>query len=184
MAYTAWETTAGEAQSEVEAYTRHAARGTGAVFTALTIPSLPAVERWLTVSYYWISGLLARNGLSTTQTDTAVLAILQELNVVDVCMKVELSLPEESGSGEPNQRFLEFKERRAELMEMLADGTLGSMGAGANATVSRVPILGGEFFSRKQLAEENTDRTQHRIRRNGLGHPGVTLPSAEQDYTQ
>lgn len=184
MAYTAWETSAGEAQAEVETYCRHAARGTGAVFTQLTVPSLGAVERWLTVSYHWIRGLLARNGYSTTQTDPSVVAILQELNVLDVCVKVELSLPEESGSGEPNQRFTAFAERRTELIEMITDGTLGAIGATPDSSTdsTRIPRIGGERYSRKELAEEDTDRTQHRVRRGAMQHPGLALPTGEQDY--
>ena len=182
MAYTAWETAAGEALAEVEAYCRHAARSSAGTFTTNTTPTKAAVERWLTVSYHWIRSLLASAGLSTTQTDATVLAVLQELNALDVAAKVELSLPEESGSGEPNQRFLAFDERRKELIEIIADGTLAAMGATTSASGRRMPTIGGERLSRKAVAEEDTDRTQHRIRRNIFGHPSNGIPSTTDDF--
>lgn len=184
MAYTAYETAEGEALGEVQSLCRHAARSAGA-FAATTIPTLPAVERYLTTSYYWIQGLLRRAGLSSAQTDTAVLSILQQLNVYDTCIKVELSLPTNAETGEGNNRFDTFEERRKDLLEMFTDGTLAAM---PNAVLLdnalRTPVVTGVSISRKRLAEEDTDRTQHRIRRGQFQAHGLLDPVAETNVEQ
>lgn len=173
MSYLAFETAPGEALNEVAALCRHAARGAGGKFSASTVPSIGAVERWLTTSYYWVRGLLAAHGYAADQTEPAVLAILQELNAIDTCVKVELSLPEESGSGAPNQRFQTFLDRRKDLVEMIESGALATLGAALSpegTSLRRAPVATGQFYSRKRLAESDSDRTQHRIRR-GMFEP-------------
>lgn len=172
MSYLGYELTAGDALLEVQELCRHAARQDGR-FTAATVPTLVAVERWLTTSYYWIAGQLRRHGFDTVQTNAVVLGILQQLNVYDACLKVEMSFPVESSSGEPNSRFQFFLDRREELLEMIGDGTLAAMGAEVVPNAGREPVLTGQFLSRKQLAEDNTDRTQHRVRREQFTYPGV-----------
>lgn len=181
MAYTAYETAANEALGEVQSLCRHAARASGA-FSSATVPSLAAVERYLTTSYYWIQGLLRRAGMSPTQTDTAVLGVLQQLNVYDVCIKIELSLPANAETGEGNNRYDTFEERRKELMEMFADGTLAAMpDAVLLSSALRTPIVTGVSISRKRVAEDDTDRTQHRVRRNQFQAPGQLSPLGETE---
>lgn len=123
--------------------------------------------------------------MSTTQTDEAILGILQQLNVYDTCIKIELSLPTNAETGEGNNRFDTFEERRKDLLEMFTDGTLAAMpGAVLLETDMRTPIVTGISISRKRLAEEDTDRTQHRIRRGQFQAHGLLDPVAETDVEQ
>lgn len=180
MTYTAYELTVGDALTEVQNLCHHAARNSGA-FSASTIPTLSAVEQWITTSYYWIGGVLLRSGLSRTQTAPEVLGILQQLNVYDACMKVEMSLPVESSSGEPNERFKFFEERRNELMEQLMDGTLAGLGAVTQSTGLRTPIVTGTSRARKALLNEDTDATQHRVKREQFTYPGSQQGTYDTD---
>lgn len=181
MAYTAFETAAGEALAEVASLCRHAARASGA-FSSSTVPTLVAVERYLTTSHYWIHGLLRRAGLDVEQTDPAVLGILQQLNVYDACIKIELSLPANAETGDGNSRFQTFEERRTDLVEMITDGSLAAMpDAVLLSTSMRTPIITGISNSRKRLTEENRDATQHRVRRGQFGHHGLLNPTSDTD---
>lgn len=177
MSYTAYESATGEALADVASLCRHAARDNGS-FAPETVPALQAVERWLTLSHAWIAGLLKRHGYSDVQTDTNVIGVLQELNTYDVCMKVELSMPSESSSGDPNERFKTFQERRMELMEQITDGTIATLGAVLFNSGLRSPIVTGTSYSRKRVAENDADRTQHRVRRSQFNNP-----AAGQDAT-
>lgn len=172
MAYTAYELVAQDAIADVANLCRHAARANGE-FAPETVPSLQAVERWLTLSHAWIAGLLKRHGYSDVQTDATVVGILEELNVYDVCMKVEMSMPSESSSGDPNERFKVFQDRRTELLEQITDGTLGTLGAAGYDSGTRKPIVTGVSYSRKRVAEDDTDRTQHRVRRSQFNNPAA-----------
>jgi hypothetical protein len=186
MAYTAYELDAGAALSGVASLCRHAARFNGAFDTA-TIPSLTQVEAWLTESYYWIQGQLSKYSFDIDQSAApdAVLSILQQLNVYDTCCKVELSLPGDSVTGEPNQRFQTFENRRDELWRNLNDGTIGALGATTVAAPTvRQPLITGISRSRKKVLETNTDATQHRIRRDGFLNPGIAPVTSEEDYVQ
>lgn len=171
MSYQSFETTAGDALLEVQTLCRHAARASGA-FSTTTVPTLAAVEQWLTTSNYWIQGILLSHGYTAAQTGASALSILQQLNVYDTCMKVELSLPAADGSGEPNGRFREFSERRQELLDMVIDGTLSVFLGLTGAGLRRLPIVTGLSRSRKRLVETDTDATQHRVRRGQFNAPG------------
>lgn len=169
MSYTAFETANGEAKADVEALCRHAAESG---FSSSTVPTLAAVERWLTTSYYWIQGLLHRAGLSGTQTATNVVAILQELNVYDVCIKVEMALPTQIESGDPNERFQVFVDRRAELLDAIRDGTLAGLGASEYDAGQRKPVAGGLSIARKAVLTEDTDAVQPRATIGRFNNPG------------
>jgi hypothetical protein len=179
VSYTAWETSAGAALSDVQNLCRHAARA-NAGFSPTTIPSLPAVERWITLSKAWIDGLLIRNGLSLTQDNADVVGILQELNTYDACIKVELSLPAEMSTGDPNLRFKTFVDRRMELVESIKDGTLAGLGANVFNSGQRTPILTGTSISRKQLMEDDTDAVQHRVHEEQFDFPGVNVDAGNE----
>ena len=181
MAYTSFESAAGEAQDGVEALCRHLTNAGD--FDASTTPLLDEVERYLTISYAWVVGILAKAGLSATQTDAEVVAILEQLNVYDTCVKIELGQPAQNATGEPSLRFVAFTERRDELLEMVTDGTLSAMGADTDSTASsrRTPVLTGQFHSRKRVAETNSDRTQHRIRRGVFERSDLVIPTAESE---
>ncbi len=179
--YTAYESADDEAVNGVESLCRHLTDSGD--FSPTTTPLIEEVERWLTTSYYWIQGLLAKAGLSTTQTASSILGILEQLNVYDVAVKTELSSPATNLDGEPNARFITFTERRDELMAMLTDGTLAAMGATVDSTAAarRTPVATGLSIARKKVAEDDTDRTQHRVRRNLFHRPDGTEPWAETD---
>ncbi len=179
--YTAYESADDEAKNGVEALCRHLTKS--GEFDATTSPLLEEVERYINISHFWIQGLLQKAGLSTTQTDTDVIGILEQLNVYDTCVKVELGQPALNVTGEPNARFVAFTERRDELMAMVVDGTLSAMGATADSIAAgrRTPILTGQLISRKKVADGNTDRTQHSVRRGAFVNPAIAAPRSETD---
>jgi predicted NUDIX family NTP pyrophosphohydrolase len=88
-------------------------------------------------------------------------------------------VPKRGGTGDENERFKAFKERRDELVEMITDGTLAAMGATEQASGSRVPIVTGLSKSRKELANLDTDATQHRVKRDMFNSPFASLPMGE-----
>lgn len=179
----AFELTAGDVRRDVEMLCRHLTRGAGA-FSASTIPTEASVERWITLSYHWIRGLLRRNGLSEDQTEPDVVGILQSLQSYDVAIKCEMSQATADISGEPSARFQMFVDLRKELIDLIIAGTLSDLGATPVDTNGRAPILTGQFLDRKQVAEDDTNRTQHRIRRNLFRNPGSDFTMAETDVNQ
>lgn len=116
--------------------------------------------------------MLHRAGLSGTQTATNVVAILQEFNAYDVCIKVEMSLPTQIESGDPNERFRVFVERRTELLDAIRDGTLAGLGASEYDTGQRKPIVGGLSISRKAVLTDDTDAVQPRVTVGRFDNPG------------
>lgn len=183
MPYTAFELNGGACLEDVEGLCTHLTmEGT---FSDSSQPRGVDVERWLTLSYYWVQGILAKNGYAIIQTVPAVVGILQELNALDVAVKVELSNPL-TGIGEPNERFIELKRRRDELLEMLESSQmLTALGATEAEVGSASELLAasGISKSRKRLVESNTDlviarfrRGQSRNTRAGDNH------AAETDY--
>lgn len=175
-----YELTSGAALADVESLCRHVARSPGATFGTATTPKLTAVQSWLTLSGYWIGGLLSRYGLDPAQDDAPVVGILQQLNVYDTCWKVEASLPNEDSTGAPNARMVEFSDRRMELVEMIENGTLVALGAHLQAGGAvRSPLVGGLSISRKRYADDDLDATQHRVKRNQFINPGAPFPRGE-----
>lgn len=183
IAYTAYEVSAGAALADVQALCRHVARGSGGTFDDTTIPTMETVCRWLTTATAWASGVLRNGGMSQTQTDPHVLAILQELIVYDVCARVEISQPAADSTGEPSARFQEFSKRRADLFDFIDNGYLSTID-GVGFGPVRTPVVGGISLSRKKVADDDTDRTQHRVKRNQFQRPGVPQPSQTDDYTR
>lgn len=174
MAYTAYETDEGELMATVAANSRHAARLQGA-FGANTIPRLTDVERWITSSYFWINGLLTRHSYVVPEDATAVIAILQELQTLDVCIKIDASLPSSAESGEPSARFQLWLDRRQEIIDMINDGTIFGLGAVQTGTAHQ-PIVTGYRVGRKQVAYNNPDIVQARARRGQFSAPGTDYP--------
>ena len=175
MAYQAYESAPGELLAEVQANCRHAARLNGS-FGANTIPRLFDVERWITQSYHWVNGLLMRHNYAVPETGAeGVVGILQELQTIDACIKVEMSLPASAESGEPSARFQVWVARRQEIIDMINDGTIFGLGAVMTGT-GRQPIVTGYLHSRKQVAYDNSDIVQARSRRGQFSAPGTDFP--------
>lgn len=164
MSYLAYELAEGDARREVERLCRHAARASGA-FSSSTVPDAAAVEQYLTTSYHWIRTRLIKAGLSDDQTDADVVGVLQQLQVYDVCMKVELALPTEAAGGNPSDRWTTFKELRDEMAMMISDGSLSGIGAEEIELARRTPFVGGISRERKRLMREDSDAIQHRVQR-------------------
>lgn len=179
--YTAYEVEEGLCLEDVEEYCGHLTdEGT---FTGETQPSITGVERMLTSSYYWIVGLLASNGFSAAQTDSTIVGILQELNALDVAIKCELANPI-TGQGDANERFMEFKNRREEIITLLTETTaLDALGAVTTSAGSASDLLaaGGLSRSRKRTVEADADYLRARFRR-GFGQRQDAVASSETDY--
>ncbi len=182
MSYSSFELASGDALREVQHLCRHAARAGGA-FSSSTVPTLASVEQYLTTSYHWIRSRLAKGGLSDTQTLTAVLGVLQQLQVYDVAMKVELALPTEAAGGGASERWTLFRELRDELATMISDGSLAAIGATERTDDKhRTPFVGGISKSRKDVMEDDTDINQHRIKRDQFRYQ-YTIPSGRTAVT-
>lgn len=186
MAYSGFELASGDALAEIERLCRHAARGTGGTFSGSTVPTLASVEQYLTTSYYWIGSQLVKAGLSTTQTDTEVLGVLQQLQVYDVAMKVELALPVAAADGGPSARWETFRELRDELKMLIGDGSLVALGAtelDEAARKWRVPFVGGISIARKAVMRDDTDAVQHRVRRGQFRSQPAFIPAGQDGVT-
>lgn len=154
-------------------------------FTDESQPKATEVERWLTLSKYWIGGILASIGISPTQTLPAVVGILQELNALDVAVKCELANPI-TGVGEPNERFLELKRRWTDILTMITDTqmlvALGATQQDAGSS-SQLLAISGVSRSRKRTVESDTDYLKPRFRRGWGKNPrSGDSEAAEVDY--
>lgn len=165
--YTAYELGGGECLEDVEALCAQLTMD--GAFGNETQPTISAVERWLTMSHAWVAGLLAKNGYAIVQTNEVVLGILQELNALDTAVKCELANPL-TGIGEPNERFLELKARRDNIVEMIEESQmLTALGAttlpgGGPGSLSEHLIFTGLSKSRKADVESDTDLVLARFR--------------------
>lgn len=166
--YTAYELSDGACLEDIEGICNHLTQDGS--FNDETQPKLSDIERWITLSRHWLAGILASNGISPIQTTSEVVGILQELNALDVCVKIELSMPV-TGIGEPNERFKALKERRDELLEMIQTSNmlevLGAVTVEAGSLSQNLAAT-GISKSRKQSVEDNEDLVQSRFKR-GMG---------------
>lgn len=87
-----------------------------------------------------------------------------------------MSFPSDNSSGQPNARFQWFENERTEILEAIGDGTLAGLGAVTATTGMRTPIITGISLSRKAVADTDTDRTQHHVKRDQFGSPGIVNP--------
>ena len=181
--YTAYETEEGACLETVEAYCKSLTEGGS--FTDETNPTQSDIERMLTTSYYWVAGVLTSAGYNISQTDEQVLGFLQELQALDVTCKAELANPL-TGVGEPNERFIEFRRRRDEMVTMIQETqvltALGGTG-GEVGSLSENLAITGISLSRKRTVESDTDYVRARFRRGqGRNTRAGTGSSADVDY--
>lgn len=175
MSYTSYESASNECLRMVESLCRHVARDNGK-FSEQTVPTLAVVERYITTAYYWVVSKLAERGYDSEQTETEVVGLLQTLNAYQAAIAIELSLPTNDESGTGNARFQALIDMRDSLYASIESGALGQMGASSSSNTARQPLVTGVSISRKQVAEDDTDATQHRIRRGAFEAPGNPLP--------
>lgn len=180
--YTAYETDEGLCLETVETYCKHIT-DMGS-FNDETQPTGQEVEKFLTASYYSLAGILTSVGYSIVQTEDAVLAFLQEVQALDVVVKVELANPI-TGLGEPNERFKEFKARYTEMIELIK-GTQLLEGLGAavaeQGSASQLLAISGISKSRKRSVEDDSDYVQSRFRRGQGRNPLNDDTHADTDW--
>lgn len=165
MAYTAYETDSGACLEVVESYCKHITDGGS--FNDETVPTNTEVEKFLTASYYSLAGVLTSVGYTVQQTEDEVLAFLQEVQALDVVVKVELANPI-TGMGEPNERFKEFKARYMEMIELIrTTQLLEGLGATQSdiGSASQLLAISGTSKARKRQVEDDEDYVQARFRR-------------------
>lgn len=165
MDYTAYETREGEAMEGVELLCKHLT--TDGSFTDMTQPTAEEVYRQLTLAKHKIAARLAKAGYSPVQTAEAVLAILEQLNVLEVVIWAELASPI-TGQGEPNERFLAFREERDGLIELLDSGALGDLGAEVVTQARQTIAATGISHAAKDAVYTDTDTPAARFPR-GFG---------------
>jgi len=131
------------------------------------MPTLAQVETFLSQTYYQLQGLLAEQGYAPTQTDTEVVGYLENLNAIGAVIKVELAHPV-TGSGEPNERFKEFRVHWNDGTAFIGTDGFEALGGTRTEQVADGVALTGTSRSRKRTVESDTDLVRPRFRR-GFG---------------
>lgn len=177
MDYEAYETAEGEAMEGVELLCKHLT--IDGSFNDQTQPTADEVHRQLTLAKHKIAARLAKAGYSTTQTAPAVLALLEPLNVLEVVIWAELASPI-TGQGEPNERFLAFREERDTYIELLDSGALGDLGATVVTQARQTIAATGISKAAKDAVYLDTDTVPARFPRDFGKNP--RLPHDETAY--
>lgn len=179
MAYTGYEVAAGDVLRDIETLCRHLTDN--GLFTTNTHPTLDTVERWITMSHHIIAAKLEAAGYSADQTDPEVLGLLEDLNALDVCIRIELSYPV-TGTGEPNERYIEFKARRDELMKFIDGGRLEFIGAVKSRETGQFIRATGISVADKVALYSDPDLIHARFKRGQFTVPGTLEPKSADEH--
>jgi len=177
--YLAYERVAGSSViNGVEAHCRHLT--TDGSFSPTSIPQLTDVEQTIDQAYYNIQAHLAKAGYDTAvaASATAVLGILERLNIYGAVMQIELQHPITGRSGEGNDRYIEYKKSWDEGISMLASDALEELGHTRTDRASSFVELGGRSISRKQVAYDDADAVQPRFKRGFGRDPAISIVNA------
>lgn len=175
MSYDAWESSQGEAFTQVAVFCRHLLRD-ATTFTDNTQPPAAEVEIYLSNNYAKMAGIMARFGLSAAQTDATVIRILQSYQVACTVVDVEMSQPGAGVAKVPNQRFQSFLEQCGGFEKMLMAGNMQALTVVEIATgaSTRGPEWTGALVSEKTLLVNNTNLVQPDITREMMKNPLVS----------
>lgn len=182
MAYSGYELVPGTSIiKSVEAHCRHLTAG--GTFAITGTPSLTRVEQWIDETYYGLQVELARAGYSPTipASATAAIGFLERLNVYGAVTQVELAHPVTGRGGQPNDRYIAYKELYDQGITTLATDALEVMGATKSNVTSAYAEVGGISKSRKRVTYDDTDAVQARFRRNQGRSPLVIDPPQTPD---
>ena len=160
----------------LEAHCRHLTEG--GTFSATSTPPLARIEQWIDETYYSLQMELAKEGYSVTipASATAALSFLERLNVYGAVMQVELAHPITGRRGEPNDRYIAYRDLYENGISMLASDALAAMGATRSTELSGSVEVGGISKSQKRGVYEDTDAVQSRFKRDFGRHPNVVNP--------
>lgn len=157
MAYSAYERTAGvTAIALLESLQRtHTSSGT---FDTSSTPTLAQVESFLTIASADIAVMLQDYGYAQAQTDSGVLASLEQWNVKGAAYMIELSMPSAGWGGEEaSSRIAEFRKWREDAKEQIESEGFLRMGGIKEFELSAFITHGGTSISDKQTIEEDSD---------------------------
>lgn len=179
MAYSAFETSAGEAMNVIEGYCKQYTSSN--VFSTSTQPTLTEVETFLTMRYYTIQAILGDAGYELIPTDAEVLGYLQHLNSVGAVLDIELTNPI-TGTGEPNERYKVFEKMWENGVKFIQGSGLEQLGA---TREGQSILAGGISISRKEVLGDDTDAVPPKFRRGMQEHPGLPdTPKELREYSQ
>jgi len=179
MTYTGFETAAGALLTDVSMLNRHLTLSGS--FGAQTHPTLEVVEQWINLSYSRIVGLLTKAGYSATQTNAQVLAILEQLNALDVSILIELAHPT-TATGEANERFKTFMTMRKELEALVNSNAFADLGATAGSSATNIVTkASGISVADRETRAEDTDDIPNRFRRGQFRNPQSGSDPAVRD---
>jgi hypothetical protein len=125
---------------------------------------------------------LTKEGYNVTvpASATAAIGFLERLNVYGAVLQIELAHPI-TGRGEPNERYMAYKDLYDEGVSMLASDALAVMGATRTTELSANVEVGGIDRNIKLNVYDDTDAVQSRFKRGFGRSPLVTGPiSPEQ----
>lgn len=170
MAATVYEATAGDCLANVQALCRHLCGSGG--FSTTTTPTLVEVNFFADMAYYKVAAHLEMSGYSKTQTDADVLHFLMNLQVLEWVILIELTYPI-AGSGEVNERFLEFARQRDVYYDLIMTDALDNLGATRTARPSLNIKATGVSVDDKQAVNDVADNVPPRFYR-GIGQNAST----------
>ncbi len=179
MAYKAYEQSAGVSViKSVEEHCKHLTDS--GTFSATGTPVLARVEQWNDEAYYRLQGELAKEGYGITvaAAQSAVIGILERLNVYGAVMQIELAHPITGRGGEPNDRYETYRQLWDEGVTILASDALSVLGHPRTTELSAYTEVGGISKGRKRVLYEDTDAVQSRYKRGFGKSPLVSEPTA------
>lgn len=172
-----WDNAGSAAYLTALTYTRHIAGGDG--YGTATNPTQAQVFAFLDNSYYEIALALQNYGYSLTQSGSAVRGVLSGLQGLDTAVKIELTAPTNTLTGEGNDRFIALKAERDRLMALIMSDGLAAMGATVTKSRGAHVVLTGKSKDAKQAIYDDTDAVQPRFPRGWGQDP--TLGDADVD---
>lgn len=172
-----WDNSGSAAYLTAQAYTRHIAGPDG--FGTATTPSQNEVFGFLDDSYFEIAVALQKYGYSLAQSGSAVRGVLQSLQGIEGAIKIELTAPTNTLTGEGNDRFIALKNARDALMALIMSDGLAQMGADMSKSRSAHIQLTGKSRSEKQAIYADSDAVPARFPRGWGQDPMLAAGAAD-----
>jgi hypothetical protein len=145
--------------------------GTSASFDSATCPTLTQVNTWLTTGCGVINTKIAQYGYGPIPTSSEAYGLAQQANAAYGAWWTERSRTLSTVRAEERTRADMFKKDFFDLLDLLCEIDLGSVGVAKSSGVKPRVHAGGISVDGKDTLEQDTDRVTPRFKRGMFGNP-------------
>lgn len=180
MPYDAFEVTPGACIEQVEMLCMHLTDGGS--FGGNAVIQQTDVESFISATYYEMVAMMAEFFISSAQTDSKILGLLQYFNSIGAASKIELVSPT-LGSGVTSNT------RQAFLTDQYENGFVRILGSNALSVMGAIPLTdprgegltaGGISKADKDIIDTDSDANTYSFRRKDFDNPFVEItPSGD-----